>query len=671
MKTVHRLIALLVSVLSWLCITGFAHRETSVLEYTAIDSELTVEAAVPTPMELEADQDVESDQPELDIYWTVGGMRLGLLFDEDDLTEEERALNPVRTWVFSVPGRVCGAHSPSDTCQDLPSDTPYSLDSAATPEIDNFKVYWEPLNWDLDLSVDVEVTYDFRNRVVEIPMDGNVFTVDFPERKEQFRIANRVIGPAADGEEPLQGSDVAMLEQMLWQLGVSPQNNNPGSEGARIDSVRYVRNGTNVMTTSCVEEQPQQRDVFLSYTSNGSCTATELMVKRFNARNLENGTLVTPAEVSTARGNVNAETLDFLQRDWESYMTAYQETNGVTPFERDSAGMDGWITEAAQIWQEGIGDRVPATLTDDRYNEILVIAGLTNGSRTRANLLRTWLSHESRFHWGGNDSGYQITAHRMNEGGADENGSLSFSQLLYHYRYGPNPCAAHGEAGFNLYHPRDNLKTMVVHTAADNRSDASSQVCEGGLHRAFVRNALASRYNQANPGENMADLRGFKHGNGAITTVAVNTHEDDYEKLAKAIGIYNSNGTRARPIFTSRSWVGRLRFMEYDENSSANDATTCHSCKYSIEIRNEAETFAGHLRDYIWLGGTATTDINIDADPEIEIRAGEEWCFVYGESEWITHETVLDEGTGQQRRKIFSDFMEDAEDNNLLKTVCG
>ncbi|ASP40163.1 hypothetical protein CHH28_16425 [Bacterioplanes sanyensis] len=117
MKTVHHLIALLVSVLSWLCITGFAHRETSVLEYTAIDSELTVEAAVPTPMELEADQDVESDQPELDIYWTVGGMRLGLLFDEDDLTEEERALNPVRTWVFSVPGRVCGAHSPSDTCQ--------------------------------------------------------------------------------------------------------------------------------------------------------------------------------------------------------------------------------------------------------------------------------------------------------------------------------------------------------------------------------------------------------------------------------------------------------------------------------------------------------------------------------------------------------------------------
>ena len=227
----------------------------------------------------------------------------------------------------------------------------------------------------------------------------------------------------------------------------------------------------------------------------------------------------------------------------------------------------------------------------------------------------------------------------MNEGGADENGSLSFSQLLYHYRYGKNPCTAHAEAGLNLYHPGDNLKTLVVHTASDNSyTTGSSQNCEGGLHKAFIRDVLKTTYSLVAAGETVAELRGYIHpGQETPTTLQLTDREDDYEGLAKAIGIYNGNGSNERPIFTNRSWAGRLRYMQYDLGSTQNTATVCHSCKYSLKVRNKAGTFENHLRQYIWQGGTYPADLT-DAAGNPDPRAGQAWCFGYGESEWINPE---------------------------------
>lgn len=98
------------------------------------------------------------------------------------------------------------------------------------------------------------------------------------------------------------------------------------------------------------------------------------------------------------------------------------------------------------------------------------------------------------------------------------------------------------------------------------------------------------------------------------------------------------------------------------------DVLVVNSCRYSIEIRDHAELFEGNLRDYVWRGGVATADINIDADPEPEILAGQNWCFVYGEADWTSGATVVEDG--QTILKIFRHYKRAALINDLIKKSC-
>jgi hypothetical protein len=313
-----------------------------------------------------------------------------------------------------------------------------------------------------------------------------------------------------------------------------------------------------------------------------------------------------------------------------------------------------WIDEAVEIWERGSGETVPATLTEANYNAVLRAAGLVDNARRRSDLLIGWLEEETRYHWGDNPKHYQTTHFRMVEGGADENGSLSFSQLLYHYRFGTNPCAAHGEAQLNLYHPAGNMRTMVIHTASDATDGANTQNCQGGLHKAFVTNSLRNRYDQ---GGNMADLRGYiDNASGAVVALNVANREGDYEALAKGIGIYNGNGTAGSPIFTANSWPKLLKTMEYRGNSTRNSATVCHSCKYSILVRNKTGVLAGNLRRYVWHGGNTA--------------AGQPWCFAYGEREWVSPYLIQEPGR-EDRLATFNDYRDDAEEDITLRVGCG
>lgn len=156
---------------------------------------------------------------------------------------------------------------------------------------------------------------------------------------------------------------------------------------------------------------------------------------------------------------------------------------------------------------------------------------------------------------------------------------------------------------------------------------------------------MKTTYSQVAAGETVAELRGYIHpGQETLTTLQLADREDDYEGLAKAIGIYNGNGSNERPIFTNRSWAGRLRYMQYDLGSTQNTATVCHSCKYSLKVRNKPGTFEGHLRQYIWQGGTGL-DLNEDGfiatTPNADgiIESNVPWCFGYGESEWLAGTT--------------------------------
>ena len=75
------------------------------------------------------------------------------------------------------------------------------------------------------------------------------------------------------------------------------------------------------------------------------------------------------------------------------------------------------------------------------------------------------------------------------------------------------------------------------------------------------------------------------------------------------------------------------------------------------------------MRSYVWKGGVATADINIDTDPEPEILAGQDWCFVYGEMDWIANVQIA-ETNGTLRTKVFDDYFDAALLNDSSKISC-
>ncbi|GGY59587.1 hypothetical protein GCM10011297_35130 [Bacterioplanes sanyensis] len=72
------------------------------------------------------------------------------------------------------------------------------------------------------------------------------------------------------------------------------------------------------------------------------------------------------------------------------------------------------------------------------------------------------------------------------------------------------------------------------------------------------------------------------------------------------------------------------------------------------------------------MGGTAAADISTDDDLEIEIRAGEEWCFVYGEQDWVSPAFNVPDpnNAGEQVGARFGDYRTRAANNNANKIPC-
>ncbi len=270
-----------------------------------------------------------------------------------------------------------------------------------------------------------------------------------------------------------------------------------------------------------------------------------------------------------------------------------------------------WAIAASAIWENGTGSYVPKTLDHDSWSNIIVQSGMTT-TPTKADLLSAWVKEEGDIHWG---SGYPKTPYRMFEGGADENGSLSFSQVLYKDRYGKMPCAAHSDQKLNLYDPIDQLKTMVIHSAANNNKATGSSSCWGGMHRGFSgTKPMREEYNQLLKFDNnvnqMKDFIGYiDNKTGSIVKRNQTAKEDDYETLAKAIAIYNG----AKSTMLNFTWPRIIKFLKYKEKSKSNGSysanSICHSCKYSIKVRNRSELFAGKLRRYVWEGGAYPSNL--------------------------------------------------------------
>src|SRR5690606_19185085 len=203
----------------------------------------------------------------------------------------------------------------------------------------------------------------------------------------------------------------------------------------------------------------------------------------------------------TQNGVVDTTTIEKLERDWISYYSAFVAHNADPVINDQHGSFSLWLNNAVNVWHNGIAANnylQNPTYTQAVHEGVLMSAGMAANSRTRGDLLRHWVTHETRFHWGSNNAAqgapYQATPYRMTEGGADEEGSLSFSQLLYHYRYGSAPCAAHDIEQLNLYNPAQNLLTFTVHTASATGSGTGQRSCQGVFDRAFNVRTLAEPY---------------------------------------------------------------------------------------------------------------------------------------------------------------------------------
>ncbi|RFA27165.1 hypothetical protein CAI21_15045, partial [Alkalilimnicola ehrlichii] len=529
------------------------------------------------------------------------------------------------------------------------------------------------------------------------------------QRTEPIRLVRRELGP--DEDEPMQGADVAMLEEMLWQLGLSPQQGpneqNPysGQIGARIASNRAGLPDGPVTTETCQGEPADRRDAYYSgwfaQCSVGR-VSMEGMVRRFQARNFSDGRVLLRHLRDDASGVVDESTLNWLGRDWSLYQRAYEAYadigSGAGVLGPDVPQFADWLADAVTVWEEGYEgvSSVPETYTQAHHRDVLEAAGLGANSYaaySRQRLLRGWITHESSFHWGSNRGGsggrpYQPTPYRMTEGGADEHGSLSFSQLLYAFRFGSSPCRAHGEAELNLYDPRENVMTFALHTGSDNSSAEEMSNCHGAFHRAFVSRGHPQVYRQdrgavAGTEQHLDDLVGFRHGGGAIVPIDEATEVDAYDTFALGVAAYNGG----LGMF-ARSWPRWLKYWRFDRNAVRNSNSTmvCFSCRYSIEVRNFEHYLNLPYREYIWAGeiynDNEVREALIEAfEVELQAAFGEEgagtrpleelqtwvmehedlgeeafaergvpdvgepkWCFAYGEREWRDPERTEEGG---------------------------
>jgi hypothetical protein len=397
-------------------------------------------------------------------YYTLGGMRVKLLFQAEKNTLLGAPLDiiweaKVSTPEASISGNFYKEEDPD--AQVFPNRLSNGL--GLSPSAYLYQVYFEPATW--DTGQDIEITA--RVRYESLP--GYKHYKFSLQTRELYPVtaSKPNIYDSENPQAPIQGADVAMLESLLWQLGLSPQFGYSGKDGARIDSNRSATLGD---TMTCQNTPANDRSKF--YTGwKGQCSASEVslegMIRRFQGRHVATSTNSSlhkgTASHSGVDGIVGNGTLGNLNIMYDEYREAsYKYLND--PLINLANGMvDGWLQGALDIFGHGLGLDVSKTYTKNKHDAMLIAAGVADASKTRKALLLAWKQQESNNHWG---LGFPRTPFRMTEGSGDEFGNLSFSQVLLHYRYGKATCKAHRNSGLNMFDPGDNMKMFALHLSA-------------------------------------------------------------------------------------------------------------------------------------------------------------------------------------------------------------
>jgi hypothetical protein len=564
----------------------------SLWEFAIQYSGFHVYYALPTPeTEVKPDADglTEADKalsPKPAAYRTLGGVRLKLEY------APEAGEKIVGDWQWDLP-----ADNDQQGCfKDFKvADSSGQLikakacDKTMDQDINDnrIRLYWQP-DWSNGNELLTTLTVNIRKA------DGTMDT----GRAVKLRFARRELTAQGD---VMQGSDVVMLEQMLWQLGLSPQFSDMGSNGTRLGEWSaglgdYVggKQGTSA-----------REKYSAGVTGSGHQGALEKMVRRFQGRNAatcDTNKGVCPDDYSGVSslnsGNVGTVTLKKLAEVWGDYSRAYFTHEGIAVI---TAPEISWSNAAVNIWTGVTEAGIPATYTDARHVEMLTAIN-NEATGNRGVLLDAWIRQESsnKF-WG---QGSPATPYREFEGSADEFASLGYSQIKYAYRYGAailrSPCSALG--AYNLYEPQGNIEAMVAFSATTGCGSG------GGFKKAFATDG-AWRIIQASD----ANLKGYKiEGHTSFHAITASRVDDAYELLAKAIGSYNG-GTG-----TGSTWANMLKAKNPGLKGKNPVMGVAHANKtYAIQVLRR---FGAPARTYVWKGGQS-------------------WCFAFGELQWMQGKT--------------------------------
>ncbi|MFQ3172805.1 MAG: hypothetical protein ACI9DG_002848 [Oleispira sp.] len=440
-------------------------------------------------------------------YYTLGGMRVKLLFQAEKNTLLGAPLDiiweaKVNTPEASISGNFYKEEDPD--AQVFPNRLSNGL--GLSPSAYLYQVYFEPATW--DTGQDIEITA--RVRYESLP----------GYKHYKFSLKTRELYPVTaskpniyDSENPqapIQGADVAMLESVLWQLGLSPQyqlkkdGGKSGALGARIDSSRSGSGPSN--TKNCQNTAADDRSKFYSGWK-GQCAvglvSLEGMVRRFQGRTFESTNLAGHTTTSEVHGKVDNATLKALKKIYEHYRTAVY-ANPSTPRYISSNIPDSWWNDLAKMLNKGetipyIGAGESYTL-NPTYTEAIhtaITADFPENAKTitRIGLLKAWNYQENGGHfWGTGD--YQRSPFRIYEGYSDEEGSFGFNHIVWKRMYSKtkatDDCLSFrgyiaDKHNVNLFHPKNSLMAFV---AASADGCGSSR----GLYWSYVEPDVAKGY---------------------------------------------------------------------------------------------------------------------------------------------------------------------------------
>ncbi len=504
----------------------------------------------------------EQDSNNNDLYRTLGGVRLRYKFLKGTGNY---------TWTFSENGRVCPDFDMVST-----SCTEVASGATALSGLNETTVYWEPLEWTTNLNATGTVRIDKPGQEAE---------------EKTFSVVSRELSPNAT--DPIRGSDVEMLEQMLWMLGRSSQYGYRGKGANRIDLSRdtNLNYGTNTL------------DVFsVGYTSSSSALTTEQkqigtmeqMVWRFRYQN----------ELDTTNRIVNNDFLTYLKKHWTHYISALHGRL-TTPMDGDynqgeTNSFDYWCAQAALEWDWG------STYTETLHQGIMQQIGTPN--ITRADLIKGWIDQESsKSHWG--RGGNPQTPYRMVIGSADSRGSIGFNQIQTRYIYGAssrNDCASCTDQ--NMYDPYINVRSLVLFTTRPG--------CNPSMRQAFT-----GVYDRIYDNTNYPRITRSNHDSNDLPDGA-NYETGDYERLSKAIGAYNQGSLYFEN--DDRTWPELLSTVNpVCSTNTGDNRRICEAMKYAIEVKDKSSVAR---RSYFWR--------DIENNNTIE--------FWYGESDWYGGTTWAD-----------------------------